>query len=74
MRLLFLPPYSPDFNSIEEAFSAIKAWICANRDFVLGELQGDFVCSPYAMLWEAVFTTVTPEKAYSWYKDSHYVA
>jgi transposase len=23
----FLPPYSPDFNPIEEAFSAIKAWI-----------------------------------------------
>ncbi|KAF9025932.1 hypothetical protein BDZ89DRAFT_953361, partial [Hymenopellis radicata] len=23
--LVFLPPYSPDFNPIEEAFSAIKA-------------------------------------------------
>ncbi|RXW12687.1 hypothetical protein EST38_g13170 [Candolleomyces aberdarensis] len=33
MRLLFLPPYSPDLNPIEEAFSSIKAWIRANRDY-----------------------------------------
>jgi transposase len=26
-RLLYLPPYSPDFNPIEEGFSAMKAWI-----------------------------------------------
>jgi transposase len=26
--LVYLPPYSPDFNSIEEAFSAIQAWQC----------------------------------------------
>jgi transposase len=25
--LIYLPPYSPDFNPIEEAFSAIKAWL-----------------------------------------------
>ncbi|KAJ2932941.1 hypothetical protein H1R20_g4170, partial [Candolleomyces eurysporus] len=38
MRLVFLPAYSPDFNPIEEAFSAIKAWLRANRDYVRGEL------------------------------------
>ena len=27
MRYEFLPPYSPDLNPIEEAFSAIKAHI-----------------------------------------------
>jgi len=26
-RVLFLPPYSPDFNPIESAFSTIKAWL-----------------------------------------------
>ena len=36
MRVLFLPPYSPDYNPIEESFSAIKAWIRANRDYVRG--------------------------------------
>jgi hypothetical protein len=29
---LFLPPYSPDLNPIEEAFSKIKAWIRRNND------------------------------------------
>jgi len=27
-RLLFLPPYSPDFNPIEKAFSKLKAILC----------------------------------------------
>lgn len=27
MRYLFLPPYSPDYNPIELAFSAIKAFV-----------------------------------------------
>ena len=26
-HVLFLPPYSPDFNPIESAFSTIKAWL-----------------------------------------------
>ena len=26
-RLIYLPPYSPDFNPIEEAFSFIKGWL-----------------------------------------------
>jgi transposase len=29
--LVFLPSYSPDFNPIEEAFSKIKALLCARR-------------------------------------------
>jgi transposase len=32
VRLLYLPPYSPDLNPIEEAFSKIKAWIRRNND------------------------------------------
>lgn len=27
-ELLYLPPYSPDFNLIEEAFAKIKAILC----------------------------------------------
>jgi len=26
-RLLYLPPYSPDFNPIEVAFSKLKTWL-----------------------------------------------
>jgi len=32
VHLVYLPPYSPDFNPIEEAFSKIKAWIRRNND------------------------------------------
>jgi len=30
VRLEFLPPYSPDFNLIEEAFTELKAWMRKN--------------------------------------------
>ena len=73
MRLLYLPPYSPDFSPIEEAFSAIKAWIRSNRDYVRGELSGKAMCNPYEMLWEAVFSAVTIEKAHGWFKDCGYL-
>jgi transposase len=26
-RLIYLPPYSPDFNPIEQAWSKIKQWL-----------------------------------------------
>jgi transposase len=31
IELAFLPPYSPDFNPIEESFAELKAWIKKNR-------------------------------------------
>jgi transposase len=30
--LLFLPPYSPDLNPIEETFSAVKSFLKANEE------------------------------------------
>jgi hypothetical protein len=73
MRLLYIPAYSPDLNPIEEAFSAIKAWLRSNRDYVLGETEGRG-CDPYTLIWEAVYGVVTPEKAYGWFKHSEYIA
>lgn len=67
-----MPPYSPDFNPIEEGFSAMKAWIRRNRDFVLGELAGDDTCHPVAMLWESVYTTMTPSNIAGWFVDCGY--
>jgi transposase len=32
IRIEYLPPYSPDFNPIEEAFSKIKAFIRRHSD------------------------------------------
>lgn len=54
MQLVFLPAYSPDLNPIEEAFSAIKAWIRAKRDYARGELPGEETYDPYALIWDAL--------------------
>jgi DDE superfamily endonuclease len=32
VRLIYLPPYSPDFNPIELSFSPLKAWMRAHRE------------------------------------------
>lgn len=76
MKLQFLPTYSPDLNPIEEAFSSIKAWIRRNRDYVQSELVPDDLetpTNPYCIIWDAVFTAVSPEKAEGWFKDSGYL-
>jgi transposase len=36
VRLEFLPPYSPDFNPIEEAFAELKAWMRKNNTLTDG--------------------------------------
>lgn len=73
MRLVYLPAYSPDLNPIEEAFSALKSWLRSHRDYVLGELEG-VAADPYALIWEAAYSVMTPESAYGWYKHSEYIA
>jgi transposase len=35
VKLEFLPPYSPDFNPIEEAFVELKAWM--KKNYILAE-------------------------------------
>ena len=38
----YLPPYSPDFNSIELSFSVLKAWVRRHQHEVWSHFQGDF--------------------------------
>ena len=71
-RLIYLPAYSPDLNPIEEAFSSIKAWLRANRDYVLGEIEGDDV-DPYRVIWEAIHSVML-ENAYGWFQHCEYIA
>ena len=71
-RLVYLPAYSPDLNPIEEAFSSIKAWLWGNRDYVLGEIEGDGA-DPYRLIWNAVYS-VTAEDAYGWFQHCEYIA
>jgi hypothetical protein len=74
MRLLYLPPYSPDFNPIEEGFSAMKAWLRRNRDYVLMELGGNVDTNPFELLWDAVFETMTADNIAGWFAHCGYGA
>ncbi len=52
-RVLYLPPYSPDFNPIEQAFAKLKA------------LLRSAVARPVGDLWQAIrqaFTCFSPEE------------
>lgn len=40
VHIEYLPPYSPDLNPIEEAFSKIKHWLRRHQDYY-GATQGD---------------------------------
>ena len=43
--LAFLPPYSSDFNPIEESFGPLKAWMRTNRSLAV-EYGTDFGAFP----------------------------
>jgi transposase len=72
MRIEFLPPYSPDLNPIEEAFSCMKAWIRHNRNTALAEFTSENELSAEIVLWDAIYS-VTAEKAQGWFKHSGYM-
>jgi transposase len=66
-RLLFLPPYSPDFSPIEESFSCVKAYL--RRNF-----QKFQDCEfPEQELVDACFAAVDAVKARGWFKDCGYL-
>jgi hypothetical protein len=65
-RVIFLPPYSPDYNPIETAFSTIKAWIRRNRDFM--EVCNDPI---YALL--VACSQIMPQMAQTFFEASIYV-
>ncbi|KIO16633.1 hypothetical protein M407DRAFT_51504, partial [Tulasnella calospora MUT 4182] len=74
VRLVYLPPYSPDFNPIELAFSSIKAHLrekSTEVQLVLSGKKSDVVPA-LLLLHEAVYS-VTSEKAYSWFRHCGYV-
>jgi transposase len=60
-KLIFLPPYSPDLNPIEQAFSSIKAFLRRHwQDFSLSII--DHACQ-----------NITAEKAWGFFRASGYV-
>jgi hypothetical protein len=65
VRILYLPPYSPDLNPIEEAISKVKAWIRRN---------GDLFISDNGLLYDIklAMDVITPEDALSYFHHAGY--
>ena len=61
--LLYLPPYSPDFNPIEQAFSALKARL---RQAEARTTEAVFAAT------HAAYPAVTAAQARSFYRDAGY--
>ncbi|KAF8835078.1 hypothetical protein BDN67DRAFT_875970, partial [Paxillus ammoniavirescens] len=64
--LVFLTPYSPNFDPIEESFNVIKAALgCHWQRLENSE-------TPLDDLIAVCMEAVTPEKARGWYRSSGY--
>jgi hypothetical protein len=55
MKIVYLPPYSPDFNPIELAFSAIKAYVRRNGNLIHTAMQDKDDLDVYLFLYQAAF-------------------
>jgi len=65
-RIEYLPPYSPDFNPIEQAFSVIKAYLCRHSITFFGA-KG---------LYYELYRTcdiITPEMTWGFFLHSGYM-
>ena len=72
MRVEFLPPYSPDYNPIELAFSAMKYHLRRNGAYVrfsMVELSNTEIC---CTLLEALYQ-ITAADVFGWYRHCGYV-
>ena len=65
VKVEFLPPYSPDLNPIETAFSTIKKFLQRNRYFV------DVCYDPIYPLIVAC-AQITPQMAEGYFRGSGY--
>ena len=67
VRIEYLPPYSPDLNPIEEAFSKIKAFIHRNGDVFLSAENAAIFYDMYVAL-----DVITSEDAIGYFIHAGY--
>ncbi|KAG8720473.1 hypothetical protein FRC09_009522 [Ceratobasidium sp. 395] len=65
-KLCYLPPYSPDMNPIEQAFSSMKAWLKRNTP--------PLFVDPDSRPWliHQALMAITPDDACGWIENSGY--
>jgi DDE superfamily endonuclease len=72
MRYEFLPPYSPDYNPIELAFSCLKYRLRRNGDIVRITMADDADDSEvYDILYRLVWS-ITEHEAFGWFRYCGY--
>ena len=66
IRIVFLPPYSPGLNPIEEAFSMFKGWIRRSGKMLraVGFTATDII--------DFAFQSIKPHHAHEWVHHSGY--
>jgi DDE superfamily endonuclease len=64
--LMYLPPYLPDYNPIEQSFSSLKGWLQRNY---IPDINKDV---PLTFLHLAC-DSITAKKAQGWYQGAGYM-
>lgn len=62
-KLLYLPPYSPDFNPIEKAWSKLKQYLRRVKARTVEQLQQAIALA---------LPTITPGNAQAWFRHAGY--
>ena len=65
-KVVYLPPYSSDFNPIKIAFSSLKAWFKRYRDFAE-------VCDDPEYFILCALSQTTPDMARNYFAESIYI-
>jgi transposase len=72
MRYEFLPPYSPDFNPIELAFSFMKYSLRRNGDYIRFALT-ELPRAEIGLVMLETLYAITPQHAFGWFRHCGYV-
>ncbi|KIL55358.1 hypothetical protein M378DRAFT_188676 [Amanita muscaria Koide BX008] len=72
MQCEFLPPYSPDYNPIELAFSALKYHLQCDGEYICMAMTNLSVEEVHCILLKAVYH-ISSTDAFGWYRHCGYV-
>lgn len=72
IQLVYLPPYSPDYNPIEQGFSATKAWLKRHGEVMRAALESRDPQEAASVYAEAIYSSMTPDKISGWFSHCGY--
>ena len=64
-KLVYLPPYSPDFNPIEQSFHSLKAWLRRHENEAVNDAVRPWLIHQAA-------ESITPDMAQGWISNCGY--